>query len=124
MTPRRTGTSASPGPAFHFTGRGTAMKTRIGAGLLAVALAALLPPSDSRRAGAQTPAGDGKARAEEVFGLTKTWQFHLQIAAQEWKKMQPVGGMRFPGGPPGFGGPKKAPEKPAEKPAEQPTDVH
>ena len=56
---------------------------------------------------------------DDLFGLTKVWQLHLQISAKEWETMQPVGGMRFPGfGAPG--GPAKPPAKPAEKPA----DVH
>ena len=58
-------------------------------------------------------AKDGKA----VFGLTKVWHFDLHLAAAEWKRMQPTGGMRFPFGP---GGPGRPPEKPAAAPA----DVH
>src|SRR5271166_3416162 len=73
-------------------------------------------------AAAKAPKKDAKDKraadkdaAKDVFGLTKVWHFDLQISAKEWDKIQPTGGMRFPG----FGGPA-APEKPAENPK----DVH
>src|SRR5947209_1001594 len=60
-----------------------------------------------------------EAPGKDVFGLTKVWQFHLEITAKDWDKMQPVGGMRGFGGPgPGFGGPdfsKKSETPPVEK---------
>jgi spore coat protein H len=64
-------------------------------------------------------ASEKKAAAgKDVFGPSKVWQFHVEIAAKEWDKMQPTGGMKFPG----FGpGPKK---DPAEKPGDKPADVH
>jgi spore coat protein H len=45
-----------------------------------------------------------KDAARDVFGLTRMHTLHLEIAAREWDKMQPTGGMRFPGGPGGPGG--------------------
>src|SRR5438132_7433332 len=43
----------------------------------------------------------------DVFGLAKVHELHLEVPAKEWEKMQAVtGGMRFPGGPGGFGGPQ------------------
>src|SRR5438093_1490529 len=48
-----------------------------------------------------------KMAGKDVFGLTKVHDLHLEIPAKEWEKMQAVtGGMRFPGGPGGFGGPQ------------------
>jgi len=52
----------------------------------------------------------------DLFGLTKVWQFHLELTTNAFEKMQPTGGMRSPGG---FG-PKKSDNKTAGKPA----DVH
>src|SRR6476659_9616474 len=67
---------------------------------------------------AKAPPGD------DVFGLTKVWDFHLEIPAAEWDKMQPTRGRGgpggFPGGPFGPGGP----DRPTEKPADASTDVH
>src|SRR5437763_8304959 len=36
--------------------------------------------------------------ADEVFGLSKVWQMHLDVPAKEWERMQPTGM-----GGPGFG---------------------
>src|SRR5438105_4154866 len=55
--------------------------------------------------------------SKDVFGLTKIYQFHLEVPAKEWETMQPAGGIRFPGGP-------MPPAKPADKPGDKPTDVH
>ena len=41
-----------------------------------------------------------KDEFESDFGLTRVWKIHLQVAANDWKAMQPTGG-GFPGGPPG-----------------------
>src|SRR5437899_1016785 len=82
------------------------------------------------------PASKGKA--EELFGLTKVHEFHLEFAAKQWEKMQPAGGpLGFPGGPGrpgggrggfpgGPGGPGGFPGGPAgpEKPAEKVADTH
>src|SRR5262245_51703228 len=62
------------------------------AGLLTCALLSLGFAESPAKAPKATPAGD-------VFGPGRVWQFHLEIAASEWTKMQPVGGMRFPGMP-------------------------
>src|SRR4051812_9287069 len=58
------------------------------------------------------PAKADKEKAgKDVFGLAQVWHFDLRLSAAEWDRMQPTGGMRFPGGPggpggrPGFGGP-------------------
>src|SRR5947209_19187077 len=64
---------------------------------------------------AQTPPTERKGT--DVFGLAKVHEFHLEIAAKEWDKMQPAGGMR---GPFGFGGPQQPPAQGAQKSA----DVH
>ena len=70
---------------------------------------------------AQDKADKNQPAAKEVpdkdlFGLTKVWQFHLELTTNAFEKMQPTGGMRSPGG---FG-PKKSDNKTAGKPA----DVH
>src|SRR5205809_6789916 len=95
--------------------------------------------------GAKAPAADevkkkaaAAAPVKDVFGLTKVHEFHLEIAPKEYDKLQPVGGMRFPGGPGGpggfpggpgggpggFPGGPGAPERPPEKSAGTPADVH
>ncbi len=57
---------------------------------------------------------DGKQPAgKDVFGLTKVWQFHLELTAEDYDRMQPAG-KRSPGAP----GPAKAGSKPGEKPAD------
>src|SRR5262249_46048829 len=71
-----------------------------------------------------------KETARDVFGLGKVWHLDLTLSAKEWEKMQPTGGMRFPGAPGGpgggggFGGLPGGPQKPPEKGTEKPTDVH
>src|SRR5262245_45714309 len=69
--------------------------------------------------GAQKDVGDSADRKQpagkDVFGLTKVWQFHLELTAKDYDRMQPAG-KRSPGAP----GPAKAGDKPGEKPA----DVH
>ncbi len=50
------------------------------------------------------PAGGPKRAAgngtKDLFGLTKVWTVHLEIAAAEFEAMEPVlGGFGFPGGP-------------------------
>ena len=62
---------------------------------------------------ATTPAKKSVEPDQGVFGLTKVWQFHLELTARDYDKMQPTGG------PGGFG-----PKKPDDKPGEKPTDVH
>jgi spore coat protein H len=68
--------------------------------------------------------------AAELFGLGKVHDFHLELSAKDYDKMQPSGGRVFPGGPGGpggrggFPGGPGAPEKPAEKPADKSADVH
>ena len=84
--------------------------------ILALAAAGILPGSVPAQ---QKPAKAGVG--SDAFGLTKVWQFNIEITAKDWDRMQPIGGMKF--GPGGFG-PKKGPEKPPEKPADKPTDVH
>ncbi len=75
-----------------------------------------LAQSEQKENPKATP-GDG------VFGLTKVWHFHLEIAAKDWDKMQPIGGLRGPSLH-GFG-PRKGPEKVPEKPRDnKPTDIH
>src|SRR6266568_8064524 len=64
-----------------------------------------------------------KESAKELFGLTRLYEFYLEISPADWDKMQPTGGMRFPGppgGPGGFGGGPPASPPPADKNA----DVH
>ena len=54
---------------------------------------------------AQEPAG------KDVFGATKVWAIHLEIAAKEYEAMQPpAAGFGFPGAPPA-----PVPKEPAEK---------
>ncbi len=65
---------------------------------------------------ATSPAKKAQEPDQDVFGLTKVWQFHLEMTAKNYDKMQPTGSMRFPGG---FG-----PKKPDDKPGEKPADVH
>ena len=55
-------------------------------------------------------AGDpATATGEDIFGLTKVYDFHLKVSAKDFDRMQPSGGMRGPGGfrggPGGPGGP-------------------
>src|SRR5262245_41770442 len=65
----------------------------------------------------QPPAKDAAQQpVKGFFGLTKVWQFHIELPAKEWETMQLVSGGKFFG----FGPPKKEPDKPAVKP----TDVH
>jgi spore coat protein CotH len=84
---------------------------------------------------AKAPAADqnnqaaAKSANRGFFGLTKIHQFHLDLSAKEWEKMQPKGGGGFPfGGRPG--GPGARPGAPGAapagqpKPGEQPADVH
>jgi spore coat protein H len=99
------------------------MKERIWTGLI---LLTLVPLPLAPLLAAQNETQDGKADkkqptpkeapGKDVFGLTKVWQFHLELTTKDWDKMQPTGGMRFPGG---FG-PKRTDDKPGEKPI----DVH
>jgi spore coat protein CotH len=75
-------------------------------------MVAVTAPAQEARA--DKPAGK---KTDQVFGLTKLHDFHLELSAKEWEKMQPA--MGFPGfGFPGM--PKKEPEKPVAKGA----DVH
>src|SRR5438067_1493997 len=62
--------------------------------------------------------GPGVA-GNELFGLTRVHEFHLELAAGEWEKMQKV-----VGGFPMFGPPKKGPEKPPEKVGAEPIERH
>src|SRR5262249_208609 len=50
-----------------------------------------------------------KEPSHAVFGLTPIHDFHFDLSAPEWEKMQKVTGM------PMFGGPKKLPEKSPDK---------
>lgn len=71
---------------------------------VAVVLAGLTPAA---------PAADDKAPGADVFGLTKVWQFGVEIPAKEYEAMQPAGGggfPMFPGAPP----PPAPPPKPGE----------
>jgi spore coat protein CotH len=86
---------------------------------------------------AGTKKAEKEAPAQDVFGLSKVHQLHLELTAEEWEKMQKVtGGMRFPGGP-GFGGPGGGPFGPGgpggpgrppaaadDKPADDATERH
>src|SRR5262245_30707183 len=67
----------------------------------------------------ETPAA-AVAASQRLFGLDKVHDFHIEVAAKQWDKMQPAGGMGFPGGPFGFGGPKQAPGQGTDKSA----DIH
>src|SRR5438128_2305763 len=95
--------------------RSWAVLTALGYGWLFAAwlLAGIAPAGDPPTK--PEPAKDRpkkKESAKELFGLTKLHEFHLEIAAADWDKMQPTGGMRFPGGPGGpggFGGPPAPP---------------
>jgi spore coat protein CotH len=59
-----------------------------------------------------------KQSAKDLFGLATMHEFQLELAAKDWDRMQPTGGMRFPGaGPGGFGppgGPPAADDKNAD----------
>src|SRR5436305_333252 len=85
--------------------RGRTMRRRTWAILAAavygaVALAwALSGPPTGRTPAADPPTekkkkADAKPSGDDVFGLTTMHQFHLEIAAADWDKMQPTGGMR------------------------------
>lgn len=52
------------------------------------------------------------------FGLTRIWKIHLHVTAENWKKMQPVGG-----GIPGFGPPPGGPNPFAPAPGGKPGDA-
>ncbi len=57
------------------------------------------------------PAGK-EAPGKDVFGPTKVWSIHLEIAAHEYEALQPrQGGFGFPGGPPKQPAPKDAKDK-------------
>jgi len=62
---------------------------------------------------------------QDVFGLTKIHQFHLELTAKEWEKMQPAGGMPgfFGGFGRGPGGPSGAAQH-AAKPDDEPIERH
>ncbi|HZT81216.1 MAG TPA: hypothetical protein VFA26_13385, partial [Gemmataceae bacterium] len=75
----------------------------------------------SPASGQGKPAEARKGAARNFFGLDKVHAFHLEISAKEWDKMQPVGGIGFPGRPGGFGGPG---QQPAPKQGEERRDVH
>ena len=84
------------------------MNQRICIAFTAAACLAMLPWQTATQ-------GQEKAKAD-LFGLTRTHSFHLELSAKEWKTMQPAGGMPFfPFGP----GPKKPPVK-----ADKSADVH
>src|ERR1700736_3247060 len=74
------------------------------------------------RSRAQAPAAK-QASGKDVFGLTKVWQFHVELTAKEWETMQKVSGGFGGKGPPKKDGDKPA-DKPADKPVDKPTDVH
>src|SRR4051812_30225311 len=40
--------------------------------------------------------------ADAFFDTSKIWDIRLKVSAEEWKAMQPSGGRRGPGGPPGM----------------------
>jgi spore coat protein CotH len=107
--------------------RTAAAAFRCGAAVLAWVLAG--PSAKAPAADREQPA-PAKGGSQEVFGLTKVRQLHLQLSAKEWERMQPVGGMRFPGGPGGPGGfggpggPGGPGGKPADKPGEEPVERH
>src|SRR5438128_1445751 len=63
---------------------------------------------------APAPAAGGKDSNKEVFGLTKLWTFHLEIAAKEYEAMQPPAGKGF-GAPPQPPKEKKGDARPSEK---------
>lgn len=56
------------------------------------------------------------APGNDVFGVIKVWQFHIELIAKDFDRMQPKGSGRFPGPP--------APKRPGDTPSEAPTDVH
>jgi hypothetical protein len=63
-------------------------------------------------------AAEPRAKAspgDEVFGLTKVGDFHLDVPAAEWDKMQPTGGGSGFGPPPGFGPPGAGSEVPTRE---------
>ena len=64
-----------------------------------------------------TKSAKGEVVAADFFGLGKVWQFHIDIPAAEFEKMQPA--MRR--GPGGF---PAGPQQPAAKPADPDADVH
>ena len=63
---------------------------------------------------ATSPAKKAQEPDQGVFGPTKVWQFHLELTTKDWDKMQPTGGMRFPGGS----------KKPDDKRGDKPADIH
>src|SRR5438552_4173460 len=97
---------------------GLALAGALGA---SVALAADPPPAKEKEKAAK------EAPGKDVFGLSKVWQFRLELSAKEYAAMPPAGGMRGPGfgpGPGGPGGPARPPEKAPEKPGEPAREVH
>jgi spore coat protein CotH/Ca2+-binding EF-hand superfamily protein len=94
------------------------MSKRFGAAVTALMVAAGILAWALTRSSAQAPAAK-EASGKDVFGMTKVWQFHVELTAKEWETMQKVSG--------GFGGkgpPKKDGDKPADKPVDKPADVH
>src|SRR5947209_19280000 len=83
-----------------------------------VALAADPPPAKEKEKAAR------EAPGKDVFGLSRVWQFRLELSAKEYAAIQPAGGMRGPGFGPGPGGPPRPPEKAPEKPGEPAREVH
>jgi spore coat protein H len=65
----------------------------------------------------------GEEPPSKLFGLTRVHEFHLDVAAAAWPKIQPAGG-GFPGFPGGRPGAPGAPGATPAKPAEKSSDVH
>lgn len=81
---------------------------------------------DSTKKDAKKSNAEKSAAAKDVFGLDKVHQFHLELAAKEYEKMQQVVSKMPFFGAPGKApakAPEKGPEKAPEKPAEPP-DIH
>jgi spore coat protein H len=87
---------------------------------LALALLTCVAMGGAALRGGDSAKGDKPAKeapGKDLFVMNKVHELHLEVAAKEYAKLQPIGGMRFPGFP-------GRPEPKVEKPADKPTDTH
>lgn len=103
------------------------MRSRSYTLLTVIAYGALVLPWADARDKSSTDAGKtaNKDSTAGVFGLTKVHEYHIELAAWEWDRMQPKGGGGpFGFGPGGPGGPGFPGGPPGDKPADEVGQSH